>query len=533
MAAAPVPFKAAPPPAESADDKLCKEMNRLLTRARTDRSRHQARISDCYRYTMPWRHKFGQNQPGASYDEIFDETPSIVLEDFSADMLNTFTPQKNNWLSEEPTITVRSGDQRQFNDALAKRQAVIFAEMSRSSLYQALQEAYLDLGPGTMILLIQDIGPAKPVHCEAIPLSDALLTRGPYGLVDGVFRDEKVYLRGLAKVLWPDAEWSKLGPEPQDPDSQELTITDGCWRDWTEAGTETYKYAVQCQGKIVYQREYKGAGSCPFIAARWARDPTTAWGVGPTYRVLPAIKTINHVRFLDLKNYDKHVDPPTSYEDDGVMNIEGGVRPGDWIPRAVGSDAPEAIESRARFDVSVFERDELRSVIKRAHYQDRPEQQGKTPPTAFQWADERAERARRMGTPATNLVLELQIPIYTRFSYILEQRGKLPKVVLNGEDVALQPVSPLLRAQQQEKVLINDRFAEMIIGRFGPAIGNVIINQFKHAAEQAELMGYNKSNLREEGEIADTIKQLSGLLQQGNVPTGVAPQPAAPIVEGV
>lgn len=526
MAAA-VPFKPAAKAAEP-EEPLLKEMNRLLTRARTDRGRHESRISDCYRYTMPWRHKFGQVQPGNSYDEIFDETPSTVLEDFSADMLNTFTPQKNNWLSEEPTETMRPADKRQIEEALKNRQRVIFSEMSKSSLYQALQEAYLDLGPGTMILLIQDLGAAQPIHCEAIPISDALITRGPYGLVDGVFRDEKTYLRGLAKVLWPDAEWSKLGPEPQDPDSQELKITDGCWRDWTETGTETYHYAVQCQSKIIYRKDYTGSGSCPFITARWSRDPTTAWGVGPTYRVLPAIKTLNHVRFLDLKNYDKHVDPPTSFEDDGVMNVDAGVNPGDWLARAVGSEPPEAIESKAKFDVAIFERDELRSIIKRAHYQDRPEQQGKTPPTAFQWADERAERARRMGTPATNLVLELQIPIYTRFSYILSERGTLPKVELNGGVVALQPISPLLRAQEQEEVLRNDRFCEMIIGRFGPAIGNVIINQITYAAKQAALMGVDKSVLRNEAEIKQAIEQFAGLLQQGNTPPGVAPAPAAP-----
>jgi hypothetical protein len=332
MAAA-VPFKPAAKAASTdPDEGLRKEMDKLLTRARLDRARHQSRIADCYRYTMPWRHSFNQNQPANTFDEIFDETPAIVLEDFAADMLNTFTPQKNNWLSEEPSITVHEGDKGLVAKQVKIRQAVIFAEMSKSSLYQALQEAYLDLGPGTMAMLIQDIDAAKPVHCEAIPISDLLITRGPYGMVDGTFRDEKTYLRGEAKVLWPDAEWSKLGSEPQDGDAQELKITDGCWRDWKEKGTETYTYAVLCQSKIVHRKRYTGAGSCPFIVGGWSRDPTTAWRIGPTYRVLPAIKTVNHVRFLDLKNYDKHVDPPTSYEDDGVMNVDGGVRPGDWIP---------------------------------------------------------------------------------------------------------------------------------------------------------------------------------------------------------
>ncbi|MCA1831218.1 MAG: head-tail connector protein [Actinobacteria bacterium] len=522
MASAPLPFK--PPAKKSADgqdDPLLKAMDRLIARAKTDRSRHQARIADCYRYTMPWRHKFYETQPGNSYDEIFDETPATVLEDFSADMLNTFTPQKNNWLSEEPVVQMREADQREIGDMLKARQTVIFSEMSRSSLYQALQEAYLDLGPGTMALLIQDIGATEPFHCEAIPSTDLLITRGPYGLVDGILRCKK-YRRGDAKTLWKQADWTKLGPEPQqDADEQELEITDGCWRDWSEKGTETYNYVVQCQSKKLWHKVWKGAGSCPFIVARWARDATTAWGVGPTYRVLPAIKTLNHVRYLDLKNYDKYVDPPFSFEDDGVANFDAGIIPGMAMPRAIGSEAPETLESKARFDISVFERDELRSIIKRAHYQDRPEQLGKTPPTAFQWQDERAERARRMGTPATNLVLELQIPIYKRFSYMLGERGTLPKVQLNGEAVALQPISPLLRAQQQEKVLINDRFVEMTGGRFGPAMLNIIVDQFKHCREQAELMGYNLNNLRDEAQIKQAIEQLSGLLQQGNAPPGV------------
>jgi hypothetical protein len=528
MAAAPVPFKPAAKAPETPHEALAKEMNKLLTRARDDRSRHEGDLNDCYTYAMPWRHRFRSTQPGTSYAQVYDETISIVLQDFAADMLNTFTPQKNNWLSEEPAVTMRDADKAEITKPLKARQNVIFSEMSRSSLYPALQEGYLDLGPGTMALLINDIGATRPIHCEAIPISDLLIVKGPFGLVSGVFREDKCHMRSEVKVLWPDADLSVIGPEPQDPDTQELKITDGCWRDWNDVGTETYKYAVMCNGKIILRRTYTGAGSCPFIVARWLRDPTTAWGVGPTRLVIKAILTANHVRYLDLKSYDKHVDPPMSYEDDGVSNFEGGIVPGDYVPRAVGSEAPEAMESKSRFDVAVFERDEGRSIIRRAHYQDKPEQQGKTPPTATQWADERAERARRMGTPATNLVLELQIPIYQRFSYILEQRGALPKVKLNGADVALQPVSPLLRAQEQEEVIRLDRFAEMIAARFGPAIANVIINQIKYAARLAELLGIPKDLLRNEVEIKGAIEQFAGLLQQGNAPAPISAEGAAP-----
>jgi head-to-tail connecting protein len=504
-------FKPAPK-ADEPDDDLCKEMCRKVEKARTDRSRHQARIADCYRYTMPWRHSFNQSQHTPDLDIIFDGTTGIVLEDFAADMLNTFTPQKNNWVTAEPVEKLDPGQFNQVKDKLAAYQRVVFGAMGRSNLYMALQEAYMDLGIGTMIMLVTDIGATKPYHCEAIPAPEMLLHRGPYGYIDGYFREKKRF-RSEVKTLWPGIDLSKLGAEPSQGSDPEYTVIDGCWRDWDDLGDEAYDYCVMIDTKICHHKEYKGAGSCPFIGARWGRDSTTAWGCGPTYRTLPETKTLNHVRFTDLKNYDKHVDPPTSYEDDGVMNIDNGITPGLWIPRAPGSKPPEPIESKSRIDMAVFERDELRSMIRRAHYQDRPEQQGKTPPSATQWADEAAERARRMGTPATTLVHELQYPLFRRFAWLEGQRGNLPKVQLEGTDVALQPISPLLRAQEQEAVVRRDKFAELIVARFGPQVGMIVIDIVEYAKAQGKDMGIEDKIIRDPNQIADAIKQLLPVLQ--------------------
>lgn len=515
-----------PPAKPEEKDPWLAEMMRLVRRAENDRARHQSRIADCYKFALPWRHKFFATTPGSEYDDVFDETVATVLEDFAADMQNTFTPQKNNWLDEKPPETFEKDALRQIEEPLAKRKRVVFSEMSRSNLYQALQESYLDLGPGTMILLVTDIDGTKPIHCESLPITDALLAKGPYGTVNP-FRRRR-YLYSEIKVLWPDADLSKLQFEPGNGEDPELEITDGCWRDWTDKTDEVHRYAVECQGKLLYRKEYRGPGSSPFIVAGWARDNTTAWRIGPTFRVLAAIKTLNHVRFLDLKNYDKHVDPITSYEDDGIMNLDNGLQPGTWAPRAPGSKAPESIESKARLDLTVFERDELRSVIRKAHYQDRPEQQGKTPPTATQWADEAAERARRMGTPATNLVQELQIPLYKRFVYLLEQRGRLPKVELAGEEVTLEPVSPLIRAQEQETVVRNDKFAELIAARFGPQVAMVIIDIIEYAKEQGAYLGINPKLIRDEAKMTAAIEQLLPVLKATGFLPGSTPDVNVP-----
>src|SRR4051812_7947903 len=107
------------------EDPKLKEMNRLVLRAEQDRAKHQGRLADCYRYTMPWRHKFFATQPNSSavdLDVIFDETAGVVLEDSAADMLNTFTPQKNNWVTATPVETLDPGQSNQIRDKLADYQ---------------------------------------------------------------------------------------------------------------------------------------------------------------------------------------------------------------------------------------------------------------------------------------------------------------------------------------------------------------------------------------------------------------------------
>lgn len=504
-------------------DKEQTKVNRMLQMAETDRHRHISRIEDCYKYALPWRHKSNQNHPVDQLDEIFDEELMTVLEDFAADMLNTFTPQKSAWVEPKPLVTLDAGAANQIAGPLAQFREVIFAEMARSNLYQALQEAYLDLGPGTMAMIVTDIDPTQPIHCEAVPVVDLLLNRGPYGKLNGKWRKRR---RTGEEVmhLWPSARYAD-GRAIEATDTVEYEVVDGCYYDMNQRADETWHYVVMVAGNIVFRETYKGKGSCPFIVARWSRDSTTAWGVGPTYRTLPAVKTLNHFRFLNLKNYDREVDPVVSYEDDGVMNIDHGINPGDWVPRAPNSKPPEAIESTSRMDVTVFNIDEVRTSIRRAHYQDRPQQQGKTPPTATQWADEAAERARRMGTPATNLVIELQYPLFERFAYLLEKRGKLPKVKLNGQTISLEPISPLLRAQEQEEVVRLDKFLEILGTRFGPEMVNIIVENMRAANFLGRKMGVDVSVLRTPQEMVQAIQQLAPVLGGGG---GGAPAQGGP-----
>ena len=122
-----------------------------------------------------------------------------------------------------------------------------------------------------------------------------------------------------------------------------------------------------------------------------------------------------------------------------------------------------------------------------------------------------------------------------RRSHLLDARGVLPQVTIDGRVVALEPISPLLRAQEQEEVIRLDRFAEMIGARFGPQIALIVINVVKYAHRLAELLGVDPDLLRDENQIAGAIEQLMPVLKNfagAGVGGETAPPPIGAISPG-
>lgn len=521
------------------EDLTAKQVLQKLQIAEVDFNRHKGRLTEAYRYALPWRTPFGQTQPVDQLNDTYDDVLQTTVQDFAAELLNAFTPQNADWVRFNPVEHLDVAVKKQVAEQLAVAQRIIFSEMRRSNLYQALQEGYLDQSIGTMALTVQNVGVAEPIHCEAIPMTELLITRGPYGYIDGWFRKKRRRVEDI-RTLWPEAKLPDGQPWPTQPET-EFDVIDGCWRDWSVKGTETNRYAVLINGRTAFEETYTGKGSRPDIVSRWSRDPSTAWGVGPTYLSLPTFLALNHIVYLQLMKIDEVTDPTVSYVNDGIMNLENKPPPGSWVPRAPSSEAPEAVESKGRFDVSFMKADELRSAVKRAHYQDRPEQLGKTPPSASQWMEESAERLRRMATPATNLVPELQYALVHRFAYLLTDRGVLaPLSVMDDEGeeivtsildprfVALTPVSPLLRAQEQEELLRITRSVEIPAQLYGPQIAAITTDPILVQGKVSKILG-TTDIARDEAKVKAAIELLMPVLQA----TSGGGQPIDPATLGV
>ncbi len=497
-----------------------------ISAARQDRSRHAIWIDEILRLGMPtYRRVQSSKSPDvviADQDDLFDTELQTTMEDFSSDMISTFTPRYERWTTFEPVQDMDEGQKQAIAPQLQMLGDKIFSELERSNYWDAAQECFTFWSVSAMGCAVSDMGPLEPIHFQPIEIPDLLIERGYDGSVTGKWRemsmtDEELYFR-----------WPKVFPPPKPGvKSKSNKVIEGCDRCFDKPGEECWTYRLFVNDKEKYNQEYVGEGSCPIVVCRYRHQADSAWGPGPAHKATPIARTLDELAYMNLKALGRQVDPPFSYEDDGTANYEAGLQPGLAYPRSAGSSAPEAMLPDIRFDALVFNQENMRKAIKRALYQDRPEQPGQTPPTLGQWMDEKAWNTRRRELPRDRCVREWVLPIIQRIAWILQQRGTLPEVKIDGGPMLnVRPISPLSKAKDLEDIQLASQMigTAQMVGAAKQAGAPIDV-----LSTVANLMKTSKDRLVVL-QTADQIAQEQAMAAAQNAQT--APQPVPNPMQG-
>jgi len=494
-----------------------KYVQEKLNAARQDRNTAQIWLNECLRFARPLANRVNStiiNSPRKPEDEddLFDTTLQDTVDDFGSDMTHLFTPRHERWVKFEPTDNLSAGEKKQLEAEIDAEAQAVFGEIERSNFYEAAGEAYRDWSISVMAMSVADPGPGKSFDCQPIELASLLLARGPLGSFDGRFREWTPMKRSEAEIVFNGI----LKKSDEAEGKKTVNLVDGWVRDWSDPMTEAWCQVILVNNKVEYMSApgaHVGPGSCGFIVCPWRKAFTTAWMPGPAYKALPPARTLDELSYLYLKALNRDVDPVVSYVDDGIMNVEGGIDAGTWLPRGPNSEAPEAISSNARLDAAVFERDKLETKVKKALYQDRPDQPGKTPPTATQWVDEKAWNTRRMELPRDLATNNWVLPIINRFTYLRAKRGQDLGVTLNKQFVQLRPVTPLSKARDLEDIQTTMQIMSMVTPLLqmeqagNPIDARATIENLQKTANERHLV------LKSEEQIAQ--EQAMAMMQQG------------------
>ena len=501
------------PPMYGSSDKAS-ELLKKYKEAKGIKDYWKDRFEEAYEYCLPNRESFYDESPGQRRtDKIFDETAVVGVQEFASRLQAGITPTFARWADFQAGSEVPKEQKQQINLDLDKITEYVFELLQTSNFNQEIHEAFMDLAIGTGVLLVEEGDAINPIKFTSIPLTKVCLMNGPDGKIDTVYRTRLCKPEEI-NILYPKA----VLPENFDPlkQTKQIKIIEAVYK-IHKPNVEEFKLCVFMEDPkhILYEEEYKGEGSNPYLVFRWNKASGEVYGRGPVFNAMSAIKTCNLTIELILQNAQMSVSGVYTYEDDGVINPDNiSLVPGSLIPVAPGSRGLTPIQAASNFDVAQLVLNDMRANIKKALYMEALGKPEGTPMTATEVSERMADLSRQIGSSFGRLQSELINPLLRRIIRILSKQGRIEIPKVNGREVKIAPRSPLAQAQHLQDVADVSRFNEIIAGTFGPQMINVIVNQNETAKYLAEKMNLPEKLIRNEEEQKAIVQQMSELSQQ-------------------
>ena len=502
--------------------------------AKTLREYFIPKFEECYEYTLPQRESFYFESPAHNRgDKIFDETAVVGIQEFASRIQSGMIPAFAKWFSLKSGTDVENEEEMPVNAELEKVTDYVFDVINNSNFNQEAHESFLDLAVGTGCLLVTEGDESQPIKFNAVPLPQMCLLSGPDGNVDWIFRIRSIPIHQV-KILYPNAKLDDdiVNAMEREPNKQ-CEIVEATYKRY-DTDEETWHYCVimKKMKKIIYEEEFVGQGSNPWIVFRWSKASGEVYGRGPVFNGMAAIKTCNLVIEMILENAQMAISGVWQISDDGTINTDTlNLVPGSVIPVSPNSDGLQPLKHGGNFNVADLVLQDMRHNIKKALYNEmlgRP--MSKTPMSAREVAERQAELQRQIGAAYGRLQAEFIQPLVKRVVFLLKKQGRINLPIIDGREIKIKAESPLSKAQQQQDVLNVDSFLELVMMRFGPQMLNMVVKSEVAAEYLAKKLGVPLEILREPEEREAIANQVAQMAQQGQVaPTGEAgPQPPAP-----
>jgi hypothetical protein len=484
-------------------------------------------VDECYEFCLPLRERpYGAKTASAKRtDRLFDTTGVHALADFASQRVEDVWPTDQKPIDLLPGREVPKNEREEARRALAEVATEVIETVNNSDFREAANEAFLDYGIVNGAMLVDEGDALEPLRHRALPFTEAVLSVGPYGRHDALYRPRKVKAQLLA-VLWPDGHFTDdMKRCAHDEPDKEYEILEGYYRDWERPREEVWVYcAVSEKDKHEIARsEASGIGSQPFIAWSFMRVPGEVNGRGPAQLALPDVRSANVVQGLLLEHIDMSVGGVYQMDDNGTLNADTiTIQAGVVYPRMANTKGLEAVEIGGNPQFAEIEMERLQQRIERAFFKLDLGPVDKTPKSATEILQRVADRAGRLSGPNSRLVTEFLFPYIRRVLYILRKQGRIRLPRLDGGFLAIRPLAPITRSQAQDDILRHVRFGEFLMQQLGPQMVNLIVDGERFGAYLAERMGVEPSILRtalEKKQIAQAMAQMAAVAaQQGALP---------------
>ena len=511
-------------PAPAGGDKQDKDFKLVMDRFKKAKSRWQSWADlweECYDYVLPHRESFHKSSAAQRRTEnIYDETAVTGLPKFASRLQLGFFPPNGRAFKLAPGPELpKEMQSRSLMQELERITDLLHEGLRNSNFNAELHEGLQDLGVGTMNLMVESGRFVGDLHFTSVPPTNVAILPGAMDTVTDWFRWNEDCDITDVKHRYPYAKFNQSMKDVQRRDPRRKTkIVEATIYDSTDRFKDEYTYFLvsETDKEVLFKTTLKGSGSVPWITTRWSKSGFEVWGRGPLLQAMPAIKTLNLTVQLILENAEMAIAGSYVYDDDGVFNPDNiTIQPGTFIPRSPGSNI-DSLQSPSRFDVAQLVIEDMRRNVRKALFIDeldtRPN--AKTPLSATEVSERLADVARDMGAVAGRMQKEFLQPLVQRIIAIYTDQGLIDIPKVDGRELRIVPVSPLLRAQDQQDVSDFVRFQQTVAGTFGPEITPALYDQEKVIKFLADKFGISEELLANKQQVEANIQQAMQLMQQ-------------------
>lgn len=500
---------------------MLEEAHKRFKEAKKRNHNFRTYYEECIKYFTPEFNTFVEQTPGDSergQNRIFDSTGQDAYLKFISNLQSSLVPPGKKFIELKPGPTIEKTDEA--SKSLSDITETLFSSLSNSNFDIQVAEAFGDLAIGTGALRVDKGTVTEPFVFQATPLSQLYVDEGAYGRVDAVFREFELPFRALLQT-WPDLKM----PE-----------------DWATDATTNPEKKVKIVEAAVPNKDggymvlvFDSAGkhelvkreqdSNPWIVFRWSVRPGEVLGRGPCGVALSDVKTLNQTKKLLLQSASMAVAGAYTVADDGIININNiRIAPGALIPvgsnpGGVNGPTISPLPQAGNINVSQIVIQDLKNSVNSMMFADPLGPIDLPVRTATEVALRQQELAKRIGSAFGRLQYEFITPLINRLLFILEDLDMidLGEFRVDGRVIALEHISPLAQAEDQEDLASIERLAGIVVQIFGPQVALGLLKPEKLVPEIAELLNIKPGLVPSEEEIIKLGQQVGQAVGEGKL----------------
>jgi len=495
-------------------------IKRRYKKARSKADLWIALLEACYHYTVPSRNLFywtSQYQGAQKNARVWDSTSIAAVENFVSKIHGGLCPPDQRWFLFEAGPGVPEDQKEEINIRLQQISDQVYFYLRNSNFDLIVNEALYDLAIGTGCMLCNP-GPSddEPLEFFSVPLARIAIEETAGNKLETVFRWWDEIRIADIQVLWPQAklpiEVEMLFREDENATLKSLTEGTICYPG--NPYRKRYRYVVFYDNAKFVDEWMEDS---PWILFRWSKVSNEIYGRGPVIQALPTILSLQEIYRIELASANFNLSKPYMGYSDGVFNPwTFKLEPNTIIPVSPNSSGQWPIQpfpdtaNPAFMQMSSFD---LRQQINKLLFADPLTPVSGPTRTATELALRQRNLAEQIGPSFTRLNQEFLAKILKRVVFLLQQRGLIEKLVINGREIQISYKSPLAVQQGQKDLEAFVQFYQVMQLVNGDA-APVTIDPVKLPGWVREKCGADPSVVVSEEDMEVFMKQQSEKAQE-------------------